>query len=522
MKEIMFLLSFFTPSNSVFRCWQQGILALFSLCLSAPLAAELAAAKFIFVHPDVAIIRAEVAQQAAKDMELLGHDTIRTGQQGYAQLQFSDGNRLVVRGETELRLDEYHFDSAQNAANRLELSLQKGAIRSVSGKIAQQQPHNYLIKTAVGIIGVRGTDHESRYIPQPAPGEPAPIAKPGLYDRVHSGATVLTNALGSVVVGPDQAGFISSDMGGAIPVVLPEIPAFYAQGTPPPDHTTTDQPHEMKEKPQSNQGNSATTKPAAGARPEHENRRKAIEAEEKVPLPTRPQLEQNTPENYLHQRPLLPEAPKTQDIPLASGTPLRADDFLSHTAEANWQEEIAHIPLVEALPLPTLPAAPAPLPPSLTPQTPLEPLPPPTTTAPKTEPPIADPTPVDPVSPPNTVVPKTETLVADPTPVEPVSPGTVPPKTEVPGDTNHSGEMATSPSIPPATTVPDKTTTPQTSVEPASNPSVAQPAAEVTVSTPERTDTVIISLPGVATLPETPSTPPDAHTVPIPAGTFPQ
>jgi hypothetical protein len=76
----------------------------------------------------------------------------------------------------------------------------------------------------VATIGIRGTDHEPHFIPPPAPGE-APAGEPGAYNKVNVGATYIRNALGTIELGPNEAGFASATPGQA-PLRLKTLPGF--------------------------------------------------------------------------------------------------------------------------------------------------------------------------------------------------------------------------------------------------------------------------------------------------------
>ena len=84
--------------------------------------------------------------------------------------------------------------------------------------------NSYTLRTPTATIGIRGTDHETYYIP---PG--SPDGEPGIYDKVFAGETSIQTETRQAAVVPDHASYVS-DCGGQQPRVLPRIPGFYRPG----------------------------------------------------------------------------------------------------------------------------------------------------------------------------------------------------------------------------------------------------------------------------------------------------
>jgi DNA repair exonuclease SbcCD ATPase subunit len=99
-----------------------------------------------------------------------------------------------------------------------------GALRSISGWMGKFNSRNYVVRTATATIGIRGTDHETRYIP-----EGSTEGEPGTYDRVYAGETFIETAEGKTFVAPDQAGFQPLRARGKARL-LAEIPGFFRPG----------------------------------------------------------------------------------------------------------------------------------------------------------------------------------------------------------------------------------------------------------------------------------------------------
>lgn len=71
---------------------------------------------------------------------------------GTAKILLRDGSDLMITPNSSIVLDEYVF--ADDGAQSMALSLTKGALRMVSGRM---QKEAVVAKTAIALIGIRGT-----------------------------------------------------------------------------------------------------------------------------------------------------------------------------------------------------------------------------------------------------------------------------------------------------------------------------------------------------------------------------
>lgn len=78
---------------------------------------------------------------------------VYTKEYGSMDVLLDDGTSLTVAPNSSLTIDEYVYAGRQNAGS-LSLSLAKGAVRFVSGRMTSD---SYKVKTQVATIGVRGT-----------------------------------------------------------------------------------------------------------------------------------------------------------------------------------------------------------------------------------------------------------------------------------------------------------------------------------------------------------------------------
>lgn len=147
-------------------------------------------------------------------------DLVTTEAGAELHIQMADGGFIAIRPNTALSVTQYQANG--DAADHSAISLVRGSLRSITGWIGKAFPQNYAIYTPDATIGVRGTDHETAYLPE-ASGD----TEAGTYDTVHAGATTLSTASGKVDVSPEHAGFIGRSATGP-PRLLQRVPAFFS------------------------------------------------------------------------------------------------------------------------------------------------------------------------------------------------------------------------------------------------------------------------------------------------------
>ena len=189
-----------------------------------------AGGKFQFVTGDVQVLNASGQQRVAKMGEsVMQGETLISGKPALAQIKMDDGGVLVLWPNSRLKISVYQYNGKLDGTERAEYALTQGGVRSITGEIGKVNRANYKMQTPIAYIGVRGTDHETVFIPQPATGE-IPLGPPGVYDKVNVGETFLKNQAGQVVIMPNTVGFAASTT--AMPGLLPGIPEFFNAAPP--------------------------------------------------------------------------------------------------------------------------------------------------------------------------------------------------------------------------------------------------------------------------------------------------
>lgn len=158
----------------------------------------------------------------AKGDAVLASDAVITGAASRAQLTMVDGARIAIRPDSRIVIDEYIYAAAtatpgtavSSSSDSSVISLVKGGFRSITGAIGKDTPDNYEVRTAVGVLGIRGTDFalllcgDCSSAPGVAPGSVVPQ---GLYIMVSDGTIVFRNAITDIEVTAGEYVFIPFD-----------------------------------------------------------------------------------------------------------------------------------------------------------------------------------------------------------------------------------------------------------------------------------------------------------------------
>lgn len=186
------------------RCLFALLLGLLGCC------ANLSAADFARVerlHGEAWIERGALRQMLAPAALVARDDQLQTGPNSRLQLSLTDGGSLSLGENTSLRASTVS-ETPSRSLGQLDL---KGAFRMVSGAFQAKGKQEWMIKTPVAVIGIRGTDFFA-----------GPID--GLLDvMVISGLVEVTNSAGRVMLEPAQ-GTVVSDVSTA-----PSVPIIWGQ-----------------------------------------------------------------------------------------------------------------------------------------------------------------------------------------------------------------------------------------------------------------------------------------------------
>lgn len=196
-------------------------LAIAAAVMFAPTAGAADAGSVIFAKGDVSAERAPPVALAKGD-SVLDDDTIVTGEASRAQLLMVDGAKIAIRPASRLRIEEYSYTDPSALAtitasdDKSVMSLVKGGFRTITGAIASEGPDEYEVRTAVGVLGIRGTDYSAMFcngdcdwVPGATAAAPVPD---GLYLGVSDGRIVFRTSLATIELAAGEYAFIPLDV----------------------------------------------------------------------------------------------------------------------------------------------------------------------------------------------------------------------------------------------------------------------------------------------------------------------
>ena len=228
---------------------------------ASPLQAREAAARVQFAVGDVAAISTDgSARRLQKGDRIYPGDTVKTGEQGSAQLIYRDRSRMAVRVNTEFKIKEYKYDANNEQGSISVFQLLGGALRSVSGLIGAFNPQRVTIETPIATIGIRGTDHETVFLTRAMEGLKID-ADVGVYEKVYAGATIVRTAKGNLNLDLNETGFVGGSSRADVvrPVKLKDLPASIKS------QIINKIPVQAKTLPKNNQQKQAVSRSSSGA-----------------------------------------------------------------------------------------------------------------------------------------------------------------------------------------------------------------------------------------------------------------
>jgi len=174
------------------------------------------------VNGPVSIVSVDgTSAPAVSGQALMVGQTLQTGAAGELHAVTEDGGLLALRPNTTFKMVQYR--ATQDGTSVIDMSLLRGALRSITGWIGKRNPSGYRVTTSTATIGIRGTDHEVTLVEAGNGRDDA-----GTYNSVQEGATVMRSERGELHLQAGQHGFSARDAQGA-PRLLAQRPEFLGQ-----------------------------------------------------------------------------------------------------------------------------------------------------------------------------------------------------------------------------------------------------------------------------------------------------
>ncbi|MCP5336033.1 MAG: FecR domain-containing protein [Oceanospirillaceae bacterium] len=163
----------------------------------------------------VAVNTAGETRALQRRSEIYSGDTLRTGDDGNAQIRFIDKALLTLKPDSELNITDYQMASAEDkTSEKAVMNLVKGGFRTITGSIGKGDKAAYKVSTPAASIGIRGTNYE---VQQESAGS--------FVMAVYSGGINVQNASGSLDLGMGAAFNYSRVSANAAPKGLLQPPS---------------------------------------------------------------------------------------------------------------------------------------------------------------------------------------------------------------------------------------------------------------------------------------------------------
>jgi len=149
-------------------------------------------------------------------------DELSTQDGTYARIKFNDGAELVLRPNTQLKVDAYSDAQQNKGSDNIVLSLLRGGLRAVTGLVAKRNRDSFQLKTPAATIGIRGTHFGVLVCNGDCQNVPTINNLPpndGTHVDVASGSIIIRNAGGTMVITPGQFGFVANLQ--TPPIIMP-------------------------------------------------------------------------------------------------------------------------------------------------------------------------------------------------------------------------------------------------------------------------------------------------------------
>lgn len=161
-------------------------------------------------------------------------DLLNTQDETYVRIKFIDGAEVVLRPNSQFKIESYAFNEGKPEQDNVVLSMLKGGLRAVTGLLGKRNKDKVSFTTPTATIGIRGTHFGALFCANDCGGVPTPsgsMLPNGLHVDVASGQIIVSNPGGSQIYNAGQFGFVPGPQ--SPPIIVP--PSQGIQVTMPPN-----------------------------------------------------------------------------------------------------------------------------------------------------------------------------------------------------------------------------------------------------------------------------------------------
>jgi hypothetical protein len=154
-------------------------------------------------------------------------DTLSTQDETYARIKFIDGGEIVLRPNSQFKVENYRYEEAKPESDNIFVSLLKGGLRAATGLVGKRNKEKIAYKTPTATIGIRGTHFGALYCQGDCGKVKTPANRPladGLHLDVATGIVSVTNPAGTADFSAGQFGYVRD--ANTPPQILPPEQGF--------------------------------------------------------------------------------------------------------------------------------------------------------------------------------------------------------------------------------------------------------------------------------------------------------
>lgn len=143
--------------------------------------------------------------------EVFEGDTLTTEEETYARIRFVDTGEVVLRPNSQLKVNTYQYDEAKPQNDNIFMSMLKGGLRAVTGLVGKRNQDKIAYQTPTATIGIRGTHWGMLFCQGDCAKVPTPTGEPpanGLHVDVSSGVVSITNGAGTFTFNAGQFAYV--------------------------------------------------------------------------------------------------------------------------------------------------------------------------------------------------------------------------------------------------------------------------------------------------------------------------
>jgi hypothetical protein len=140
-------------------------------------------------------------------------DLLTTEDETYARIKFADNSEMVLRPNTQVKVDSFAYNQAKPENDNVAISMLKGGLRAVTGLIGKRNHDKVNFTTNTATIGIRGTHFGALLCQNDCGKIPTTSGRTppnGLHVDVADGAILVKNGAGQIQINAGQFGFVAN------------------------------------------------------------------------------------------------------------------------------------------------------------------------------------------------------------------------------------------------------------------------------------------------------------------------